>query len=130
MAAGELVALRKMAEELNEKDEELAAFFSLSPVWLLVCTPRDILRASQSMLDDLGYKASELENQPWANFIVPADINESMEARDTLLEGRNLTSFRNTWVKKDGGLIPVSWHVTAYQPGQTLAYAVGIPEKV
>jgi PAS domain S-box-containing protein len=127
MSNSNLAALKALSEQLTQKEDELAAFFSLSPAWLLVCTPRDIVRCSLSMSRDLGYEVGELEGEPWSKFIDTVHAEADKQARDELLNQKPLTRYQNTWIAKDGSKIPVDWWVTPYMPGNILAYAVGVP---
>jgi diguanylate cyclase (GGDEF)-like protein/PAS domain S-box-containing protein len=61
----------------------------------------------------LGYSASELLEQPFADFVHPDDVDGTMVVYDALMTGKPVVDFENRYRAKDGDYRWLRWSATA-----------------
>lgn len=71
-----------------------------------------------------GYRTDEVEGHLFTDFILPADIRKTSEAALQLINGSGVTGFENSYLHKDGRIVPMLWSVRWAQE-EGLIYAVG-----
>ena len=79
----------------------------------------------------LGWTIEELKSKPLMEFIHPDDINSTKDAASAILtEQKDLTLFRNRYVKKNGGYAWIEWKATPSDAGTILASGLDVTERV
>lgn len=68
----------------------------------------------------LGWTPAEMLARPWAEFLHPDDVAESIEAVDQLFSGRETQSFENRYRHKDGSYRWFLWNAQPYPEEQVL----------
>jgi PAS domain S-box-containing protein len=75
-------------------------------------TEGKFIYASAAALRLWGYAPKELLGVPYMDLVYPDDHQITIAAADAITSGRDLTSFENRYIKKDGTLIPIMWSAT------------------
>lgn len=105
---------RKRAEaDLREKTEELARYFSNSLDMLCIADVNGIFRRLNPEWEkSLGYAISELEGKNFLAYVHPDDMESTLAAVSNLKDGRNVISFTNRYLCKDGSYRWIEWRST------------------
>src|SRR5688500_12447729 len=56
-----------------------------------------------------GYSPNELKGQPYMDYLVSEDQENTLAAVQKIIEGKNMTNFTNHYKCKDGSVIPMVW---------------------
>ncbi|MEO6848424.1 MAG: PAS domain S-box protein, partial [Chthoniobacterales bacterium] len=57
----------------------------------------------------LGYRPAELLGEPFINFVYPADVEDTQDVAEAVMQGRPTKDFENRYVRKDGTLVSIMW---------------------
>jgi PAS domain S-box-containing protein len=105
-----VIGISRDVTELKKAQTELDRFFQLSRD--LICTldfNGYLQRLNPAFTRVLGYTEAELRAAPLFEFIHPDDLQPSLEAMQTVLQGHSLHAFENRWRRKDGSYCWLSW---------------------
>ena len=64
---------------------------------------------SCAALEVWGYTPAELIGQPFMDLVLPEDYEKTISAAKDIAEGNPTTNFENSYVKKDGTIVPIIW---------------------
>ena len=109
-----VIGISRDVTELQKAQTELDRFFQLSRD--LICTVDfngALQRLNPAFTHVLGYTAAELRAVPLFEFIHPDDLQPSLEAMQTVVQGHSLHAFENRWRRKDGSYCWLSWSAFA-----------------
>lgn len=84
------------------------------------------VRVSASSARILGYRPDELLGRKSLDLVHPNDLQATLLARESVLQGAHLVEFENRCVRKDGGTVELSWTSTwiAGPDGSGATYSV------
>ncbi|NJD22480.1 MAG: PAS domain S-box protein [Melioribacter sp.] len=117
--ARDITERRHVEEKLEKKTKELDLFFSNSLDLLCIAnTEGYFLRLNPEWENTLGYKLDELEGKQFINFVHPNDVESTLDAVKTLSEQKEVTSFVNRYLHKDGSFRWIEWK--SYPSGKTI----------
>jgi PAS domain S-box-containing protein len=107
-------ALTRMNETLERQVQERTAqrdrLWTLSTDIMMVSnTAGTILSVNPAWTALLGWREDELVGSRFYDFIHPPDLEMTRTERKKLEAGRMVHKFENRYVKKDGGLVWLSW---------------------
>ncbi|GBD33047.1 Sensor kinase CckA [bacterium HR33] len=122
LMAAVLEALRR---KIRESLEERGRFFQLSSSLMCIAGYDGYFKEINAAWERvLGYSRFELLSRPWLEFVHPEDRQATVEAaRRLTIEGREVESFENRYVKADGGVVVLRWNVVP-SPEERLLYGV------
>lgn len=121
----------KRERELKDKKEELENFFNISLNMLCIANYKGYYtKVNKKWTEVTGYSIEELLGVPFADFLHPDDVMESVRAMDELSAGRPLVDFKNRFRCKDGHYIWIEWNANSNEDGQIFAAAQDITDKI
>jgi PAS domain S-box-containing protein len=124
---GDVVGLVVISSDVTERREAAAQrelLFSVSLDMLCIAGFDGYFkRINPAFCKTLQYSAEELLSRPWAEFLHPDDVAPSLQARATLMEGRDVIDFENRYRRKDGQYRMFSWRATG-DPVTKMIFAV------
>ncbi|TVR04052.1 MAG: response regulator [Spirochaetaceae bacterium] len=101
---------RSTSEQLRQTSEELNAFFSSSLDMLCIAnTAGEFVRLNPEWQRVLGYSLSELEGQPFLQFVHPDDVDATLATLSKLRGQNEVTSFENRYRCQDGTYRWIEW---------------------
>lgn len=113
------LALKLLAEEVVSQiisrknileNKRLERLFTLSLDMIGVAgTDGFFKRINPAFTNTLGWTEQELLSSPFFNFMHKDDVPLTQTEIKKLVEGENTTDFRIRFIKKDGGMIHLSW---------------------
>ncbi|MEM6521312.1 MAG: PAS domain S-box protein [Cyanobacteria bacterium P01_C01_bin.70] len=104
------VANQKLAVQLEQQQAELDNFFDLAVDMLCIADTKGYFkRINPAFVRVLGYTPEELLAQPFINFVHPDDIEATVQATKTLLDGTEVNRFENRYRCKDGTYRWFAW---------------------
>lgn len=118
----------QLTREISDHQKALSErnrMFNLSPD--LLCTAsftghfRELNPSFQKLL---GWSERELKERPFIELVVPDDRNRSLEALESLVEGKPVMNFDNRLQSKDGTVRWISWNTYPSREVGTI-YAIG-----
>jgi PAS domain S-box-containing protein len=56
-----------------------------------------------------GYDPAELVGRKYMELVAPSDQDRTATSANAIESGKNVTSFENTYIRKDGSLVPILW---------------------
>lgn len=119
---GSLLARLRSEQAYQQKSEELDRYFNNSLDLLCVAnTAGEFVRVNKSWQEILGYSAAELEGHPFLDFVHPDDIENTIEAMNSLDAQIELFSFKNRYLCSDGSYRWIEWRS---KPQGNIIYAV------
>lgn len=78
-----------------------------------------------------GYKRNDLIGKRYLDFVLPEERRSTEYAAKQIMGGVNFTNFENSYVRKDGSIVPMVWSATWNATKQTmLCIARDATEKV
>ncbi|MBC7382093.1 MAG: PAS domain S-box protein [Bacteroidia bacterium] len=97
----------------RRSEDELNLFFDFSPDFLCIAGNDGYFKKINSALTHLlGYTKEELMSKPFSHFVHPEDQQSTYIQMNNLSESRQVFSFENRYVAKDGLLKWLSWTST------------------
>ncbi len=78
----------------------------------IICTFNDngeFITVNASVEKILGYKPEEFIGKNFSNFVNKEDLEKSEEASKAIINGAKVTNFENSFVHKNGSIVPLSW---------------------
>ena len=124
---------RKQAEEkLRLSQERLQNTFDLSPSIIAKADLQSghFIEANKAVTKFLGYSVEEFTSTPFMELIHPDDRHESAEEKDEQIKGKEVVSFENRYLCKDGTYKWIAWFGTkADKNGIVTAVGTDITEK-
>ena len=58
-----------------------------------------------------GYLPEEIVGKPFINLVVPEDRERTLKTAGELMNGAEYTDFENSYIKKDGSIVPIVWSI-------------------
>ena len=98
---------------ITESQKAADTFFNISIDSLVIASNERFIKVNPSLSNLLGYTTEELVSNPFANYILPDDLEMTEEAIKKLESGANLVSFNNRWICKDESIKWLSWNATS-----------------
>jgi PAS domain S-box-containing protein len=124
---------RKIVEkELQESEENLQNTFDISPSIISKANLDTgyFVEANQAVTRILGYSVEEFTSKPLMEFIHPDDKQRTVDEISKQLSSKDVTSFENRYLCKDGSYNWMAWNVTkADKDGMVTAIASDISER-
>lgn len=100
-------------------------FFELSlDILCIVEVDGTFVRANQAFCEMLGFSEQELKSKKIFDFIHPDDLQVSSEACEEGREKKNIESFTNRYINREGKIHHISWR-TRFIEEETRIYASG-----
>jgi PAS domain S-box-containing protein len=100
----------------KKANEELVAFFYLSPNLLTVIEEDKFTKVNPSWEKQMGWKPKEMLFKPMMDFIHPKDVESTNNAL-TKLNGKDVVYFENRCRKKNGKYRWLSWSTSKWLHG-------------
>ncbi len=78
----------------------------------IICTFNDngdFVNVNTSVQKILGYKPEEFIGKNFSNFVSKEDLKKTEEASKAIINGAKVTNFENSFIHKNGSIIPLSW---------------------
>ncbi|BBD08287.1 diguanylate cyclase [Desulfovibrio ferrophilus] len=98
---------RKMAEIEREK------FFKLTPGMMCIAGFDGFFKQiNPAWTKKLGWSEEELLSRPFIDFVLPDDVNSTVDANLILARGKELIGFENRYRCKDGSFRWITWNAT------------------
>lgn len=66
-------------------------------------------KVSAASKNILGYEPREMKGKYFADFISPDDLQRTLAATEEIKSGPGTTDFENTYYRKDGSSVPLTW---------------------
>ena len=108
--------------ERKRAEEELEQFFDLSlDLLCLVGFDGYFKRLNPAWERVLGYTTEELLARPYLDFIHPDDRNPTTSAANKARGGKNVLTFENRYIAKDGTVRWLEWNAVPF-PSQQIIY--------
>lgn len=97
-------------EELRAANEELEHFFSVNLDLLSISDIEGrFLKVNNAWQDTLGYRAEDLEQRKFLDFIHPEDLDDTLEALERLNHQEEVIDFVNRYRGADGNYRFIEW---------------------
>jgi PAS domain S-box-containing protein len=113
-AARDITDLKRGAEALRKRTEELDSFFNLSLDMLCIAnTGGYFTRLNPAWECTLGYAIAELMQRPFYDFVHPEDLASTREVVAGLASQKELVNFGNRYRCKDGSYRWFEWNASA-----------------
>ena len=77
----------------------------------------------------LGYRPDELIGRSYLDFLHPDDRARSLEGSRTLRSARQLTTFQNRYLRKNGSVVWLDWSAVRQPSGLTFAVARDVTDR-
>ncbi len=117
--AGRPVKFIGLFSDISERKQaqlELEQFFNVGLELLCIADLQgNFCRLNQAWSRTLGYDLTELEGQPFLNFVHPDDVESTLAAIADLGDQNNVTSFVNRYRAKNGGYRYIEWSAAPYE---------------
>ena len=121
------VSARRRADELersalaaraDEAERQLSHFWDASRDLFAIASETDgvaRLINEHAWRETLGYSADEIIGRPLLDFVHPDDRERTAATRQTQLTEKGYFGFENRYVRRDGGIVWLSWNVARDQ---------------
>ncbi|WP_333600842.1 PAS domain S-box protein [Flavobacterium sp.] len=122
----DITEIKKAEETAKKAQQELQKVLDLSLD--IICTMDSegrFVKMNAASIATWGYTPEELIGKHFSDFVIPNDIEKSDKVKNEVLSGIDLTNFENTYIRKDGTLVPMIWSVR-WQASEGIMYCVGI----
>ena len=100
-------------QDLTESDKakrDIEAFFRTSVDLLVICDfDGNILEASDSWTQTLGYSIDELKQLSFMEIVHPDDLEKTAATLGKVVDGLAISNFENRYRRKDGSYCWLSW---------------------
>ncbi|MET3113299.1 PAS domain S-box-containing protein [Pedobacter sp. CG_S7] len=120
LAEQKLVSSNKaLKQTLNELEKIMISSFDI------ICTidvKGVIVNINETVMVTLGYTPAELIGKNLIDFVIPEDVESTIEVNQDVIKGNPVTIFENRCVHKDGRIIPLLWSAR-YDQTANLIYA-------
>ncbi len=117
----DITASKLARESVQAQKEELEAFFTVALDLLCIAdTEGRFLKVNREWERVLGYRAEELQQRKFLEFVHPDDLESTLAAMGQLDAQQQVTGFVNRYRGKDGNYRHIEWRS---QPSGTLIYA-------
>lgn len=102
---------KKVEMDLIVKSNELETFFNVA-IDLLCIASLDgrFIKLNKAWESTLGYSNKELENKFFMNYVHPDDVQDTLEAMNTLSELKPVLKFINRYKTRQGEYKFIEWH--------------------
>jgi len=120
---GIILLILDMTDRVQAENER-EKFFKLSPDMMCVAGFDGFFKhLNPAWTRVLGWSEEELLARPFASFVLPEDLNATMEEAAGLRLGKTSTGFENRYRCKDGSFRWITWNSIS-SPDEGLVYAV------
>ncbi|OFX53976.1 MAG: hypothetical protein A2066_00910 [Bacteroidetes bacterium GWB2_41_8] len=97
---------RQAEFELRTSEERFRNLFENSSTGISIANIDGSIRINEAFCEMLGYQTDELINKKWKEITHPDDIEKSIEAADSLLQGKTKSiRFEKRYLHKNGNII-------------------------
>jgi PAS domain S-box-containing protein len=104
---------------LTRETEERQRIFETSQDLILVTdAASELMQVSPSSLPILGYRPDEMVGRSTADFIHPADLDNTRNEVDAARQGQRVHNFEAQFLHKDGRAILLNWMATWSEPAK------------
>ncbi len=108
-------------KKLEDSNKELDTFFTVALDFLCIATKTGYFQRINQLWEDVfGYSKQDLLSQPLLSFVHPDDANATIDAINTLKNGKQVAQFRNRYRTVDGNYRWLEWRST---PANGFIYA-------
>ena len=128
----EFFSISNDVTKIKEQEIELQNLFHLSVDLLCICNQDGYLtRVSSSFTKLTGYSEHELTSKRLLEFVLPEDLEKTLNELSALSRGEMTLNFDNRWVTKNGDILRLRWAAAANQQNNLIyASATDITKKV
>lgn len=113
---------------IGRMDAELEHLFNLSIDMLaIVDFEGRMLHLNPAWERVLGYHIDDMLDQPFTKYVIPDDLERTMQAGERLMDGQPLVRFENRYRHRNGSVRLLSWNAIS-QPDKRLIYCVARDE--
>jgi len=96
--------------ELHRQSKELDHFFSSNlDLFCIADTDGHFVRLNRAWEELLGYPVTELQGQPFLEFIHPDDRYKTTQVMQQLIGQQTVCGFVNRYLRKDGRYVTLEW---------------------
>ena len=103
---------KEVAEKIR-KSEKLLSNIDLNSADMICSVSEDdyFLHVSAASEKVLGYTPTELVGKRFFDFLYIEDLEKTINTANQVMDGNQINSFENRYVRKDGSLVTLSWSV-------------------
>lgn len=127
-AEGRALSMAGVARDVTQyklAEDERNRFFGLSlHLFVISDLSGTIRRVNRAWTEKLGYTEDELIGRRFLDFIVPEDVQSTLDDMGKVVKGRDSRHFENRYRCKDGSIRTIAWAATT-MPEAGLLYAAG-----
>ena len=121
------VSARRRADEIerlalvaraDEAERQLSHFWDASRDLFAIASEADgvaRLINEHAWRETLGYSAAEITGKPLLSFVHPDDRERTVTMRQTQLAEKAYFGFENRYIRRDGGIVWLSWNIARDQ---------------
>ncbi len=117
--------LESLVSTLQEKNKQFEDLFNLSQDLIVIANTDGYFKILNPQWEKaLGYEIKALKSKPFYSFIHPDDLESTSNEIEKLSRGLSTVSFKNRFIKSDGGHIWLEWNaISIKETGDLFAIA-------
>lgn len=119
LQAGSIIGRLRAEKELVDKNAEMQGFFDVALDLLCIAdTEGNFIKVNKSWEEILGYRAEELEQKKFLEFVHPDDMDSTLAAMAVLENQDEVLNFTNRYRCRDGSYRYIEWR--SYPQGKII----------